>query len=195
MAITTHGAGRRPAGVRLAYVAVDGEDIYWLEGRPLKAAATSSSDAGLMADRGATPPAFNVRTRVHEYGGGAYVVSAGSCILELRDQRLYRLDDDGEPARSRRRRDPAGTATPMRDRSPTRPADLRARGPHRCDGASRSTTLVSIPLDGSASARGRARVGLRLLLDAAGQPGRLAAGVAVVAPSADAVGWHRAVGG
>ena len=34
---------------------------------------------------------FNVRTRVHEYGGGAYLVSGGVVYFSNdKDQRLYR---------------------------------------------------------------------------------------------------------
>ena len=37
-----------------------------------------------------TPPAFNVRTRVHEYGGGAYLVAGGNVYFSnFSDQRVY----------------------------------------------------------------------------------------------------------
>ena len=42
---------------------------------------------------------FNVRTRVHEYGGGAYWVHGGSVFFaNWDDQRLYRQDPDAAPA-------------------------------------------------------------------------------------------------
>ena len=56
-----------------------------------------------------TPAGTNVRTLVHEYGGGAYAVFARpgggvTCIYsEFADQRLYRLDLDEGAAGSRRR--------------------------------------------------------------------------------------------
>jgi dipeptidyl aminopeptidase/acylaminoacyl peptidase len=51
---------------------------------------------GSIAD--VTPPGFNVRTRVHEYGGGAYVVSRGTVwFSNFADQRLYRQDEGAEP--------------------------------------------------------------------------------------------------
>ena len=40
-----------------------------------------------------TPPPFDVRTRVHEYGGGAASVAGGTVVFSNRgDDRLYRLD-------------------------------------------------------------------------------------------------------
>src|SRR6185369_8764539 len=65
-------------GLRLGSVAVDGDDVYWLEGRPAEGGRTvlvRRSPDGHIAD--VTPPPFYVRTRVHEYGGGAYVVDRG----------------------------------------------------------------------------------------------------------------------
>jgi dipeptidyl aminopeptidase/acylaminoacyl peptidase len=45
-----------------------------------------------------TPPAFNVRTRVNEYGGGAFVVANGTVYFSnFADQRLYRQDSRSEP--------------------------------------------------------------------------------------------------
>ena len=51
---------------------------------------------GEMTD--VVPSPYDVRTRVHEYGGGAYVVDAGIVYYaNFADQRLYRLADPGEP--------------------------------------------------------------------------------------------------
>jgi dipeptidyl aminopeptidase/acylaminoacyl peptidase len=85
--------------VGLSQPAFDGDDIYWLELRPkeggrnviVKRAAT-----GVCVD--ITPPAFNARTRVHEYGGGDYLVSNGIVYFSnFSDQRLYRQEDAPEP--------------------------------------------------------------------------------------------------
>ena len=44
------------------------------------------------------PAGFNVRTSVHEYGGGAYCVHDGVAYVSgFDDQRLYRVDPGGEP--------------------------------------------------------------------------------------------------
>ena len=45
-----------------------------------------------------TPPGFNVRTTVHEYGGGAYLIHDGAVFFShFADQRLYRQELGGEP--------------------------------------------------------------------------------------------------
>ena len=44
------------------------------------------------------PAGFNVRTSVHEYGGGAYCIHDGVAYVSgFDDQRLYRVDPGGEP--------------------------------------------------------------------------------------------------
>ena len=59
-----------------------------------------------------TPAGFNVRTKVHEYGGGSFVVHRGVVFFSnFDDQRLYR-QEPGAAARCRSRPRPAGaTAT------------------------------------------------------------------------------------
>ncbi len=78
---------------------VDGGDVYWVESRPSesgRSAIVRHSSAGAIDDIG--PDDFNARTRVHEYGGGAYVVTDGTVFASrFDDQRLYRIDPEGEP--------------------------------------------------------------------------------------------------
>lgn len=78
-------------GVRFGAVSLDGDDIYWLEGRPAeggRSVLVRRTSDGRISD--VTPAPFNVRTRVHEYGGGAYVVAAGRAYFSnFADQRLY----------------------------------------------------------------------------------------------------------
>jgi dienelactone hydrolase len=80
------------AGLRLSAVAVDGDNIYWLEGRPTEGgriALVMRSADGRIED--VTPRDMNVRTRVHEYGGGAYAVADGVVYFaNFQDQRVYR---------------------------------------------------------------------------------------------------------
>lgn len=84
--------------VRLGEIVVDGDDVYWLEGRPLEGGrqvVVHRSTDGRVADL--TPPPYNVRTRVHEYGGGAYTVAAGVVFFSnYADQRVYRLAPGAE---------------------------------------------------------------------------------------------------
>ena len=68
----------------LARVAVDGDDIYWIEGRPAEGGRNvlvRRRADGSIAD--VIPAGFNVRSRVHEYGGGAYVVAAASSTSRI----------------------------------------------------------------------------------------------------------------
>ena len=95
-----------------------------------------------------TPAPANVRSRVHEYGGGSYVVAGGIVVYsEFTDGRLYRLDPGAE------------AAVPITPPGPWRYADLRADLPRRRFYAVREdhtagvpvdavNTIVAIPLDG-----------------------------------------------
>lgn len=85
--------------IGLGAALADGADLYWLEMRPLeegRLAPVRRSPDGTVAD--ALPPPWNVRTRVHEYGGGAYAVADGTVYFSnFADQRLYRLDPGSLP--------------------------------------------------------------------------------------------------
>jgi dipeptidyl aminopeptidase/acylaminoacyl peptidase len=74
-------------------------DLYWTEMRPWEGGRTVivRRDAqGNSIDL--TPVGFNVRSRVHEYGGGAFLVFGHSVIFSnYSDQRLYRQNGDGAP--------------------------------------------------------------------------------------------------
>src|ERR1700722_14242162 len=76
----------------LSDVRLDGDDICWLEGRPQeqgRSVIVRAGPDGAVAD--ITPAGFNVRTRVHEYGGASWLMAGGSCIFSnFSDQRLYR---------------------------------------------------------------------------------------------------------
>ncbi len=93
-------AARVTAGaLRLDQIQLDGDDVYWLEGR---AAEGGRNVLVRLAPDGAvdiTPPGFNVRTRVHEYGGAAYTVHKGAVYFtNFADQRVYRQAKGEAPA-------------------------------------------------------------------------------------------------
>ncbi|MGH8278023.1 MAG: S9 family peptidase [Gammaproteobacteria bacterium] len=71
--------------------------VYWLEGRPAELGRSVLVCARQgAAPRDLTPTPFNVRSRVHEYGGGAY--TAGENIIYFvnhDDQQIYRQSTDG----------------------------------------------------------------------------------------------------
>ncbi|MGK7881694.1 MAG: prolyl oligopeptidase family serine peptidase [Crocosphaera sp.] len=77
--------------IGLGGVVFDNNDVYWLEGRPQEKGRNVlvkySSDGQITE---ITPQPFNVRTRVHEYGGGSFLVSNGVVyFVNFQDQRLY----------------------------------------------------------------------------------------------------------
>jgi dienelactone hydrolase len=80
-------------------IVVDGGDLYWIETRPLEGGRhviVNRSTDGKVVD--VTPTGFNARTRVHEYGGGAYTAYTGTIYFSnFADQRLYRQDPGLEP--------------------------------------------------------------------------------------------------
>ena len=90
-------AGASPL-TQLALGGADGGDVYWLAGRASEAGRNT-----LLRQRGArvddvTPAPFNVRTRVHEYGGGAYAIDGESVYFShFLDNRLYRIQGDAVP--------------------------------------------------------------------------------------------------
>ncbi len=85
--------------VGLGQIALDGDDVYWIEMRPMEEGrnvVVKLSPGGTVSD--ITPAPFNVRTRVHEYGGGAFAVSAGTVYFtNFDDQRVYRQESGQKP--------------------------------------------------------------------------------------------------
>lgn len=76
---------------------LDGSDVYVLESRPDEGGRVTL--LRLAPDGSATeltPALRNVRTRVHEYGGGAWTVRGGLVVhSEFRDGSLWRIDPGG----------------------------------------------------------------------------------------------------
>jgi dipeptidyl aminopeptidase/acylaminoacyl peptidase len=89
--------------LRLGEVRLDGGDVYWSEGRPTEGGRNvvvrrSPSNAPDASTLDLTPLPFNVRTRVHEYGGGAYIVQDGIVYFSnFADQRLYQISPGEAP--------------------------------------------------------------------------------------------------
>ena len=134
------------AALRLGRIVLDANDIYWLEGRPAeggRSVVVKRDRSGHIADM--TPPSTDVRTRVHEYGGAAYVVSRGVLYYsEFADQRVYQLEPGGVPE----------PVTPPGDwcyaDGSVNPAHSRlvlVREDHTTAGREPVTALVSVALD------------------------------------------------
>ena len=87
------------SGVRLSAPWIEDGVVWWLEGR----AAEGGRVVLVRRDRDGTridvvPADFNVRTSVHEYGGGAYCVDRGVAFCSnFDDQRLYRIEPGAKP--------------------------------------------------------------------------------------------------
>lgn len=90
--------------IRFGEVCMDGRTIYWLESRP------AENGRSVIVRKGdsdcypvdITPPytmgQFNVRTRVYEYGGGAWLVDRGDVYFSnFSDGRLYRQKGNHHP--------------------------------------------------------------------------------------------------
>ena len=81
-------------------VAIDHDEVYWTELRPAEAGRcviVKRSSNGQLSD--ITPKPFNARTRVHEYGGGAYTAADGVVYFSnFSDQRLYMVKPESSPA-------------------------------------------------------------------------------------------------
>ena len=85
--------------VRLGHIALDGDAIYWVEERPHEGGRNvivRRTPDGVTED--VTPEPYNVRTRVHEYGGLCFWVSDGIILFSnFTDRRVYRQDSDDDP--------------------------------------------------------------------------------------------------
>lgn len=135
--------------IGLSQVVLDGTDVYWLESRPLEGGRNALMKCALGAEPvECLPSAFNVRTRVHEYGGGAYAVFDGVIyFVHFADQRLYRQLPGGLPEALT----PAGAhryADFALDRAHNRLICVRE---DHTGGGEPVNTLVSIPLEGGSA--------------------------------------------
>jgi dipeptidyl aminopeptidase/acylaminoacyl peptidase len=144
MAPLPHGSWPTPitselvvrTAARLGEVVTDGDDVYWSEARPIeggRSVIVRRSADGTVTDL--LPAPWNARTRVHEYGGGAWTVSGGTLwFTEFSDQRLYRLDPGEDPVAVTPEPDvPAGVR--HADLRVTAEGILAVRETHPADGA------------------------------------------------------------
>lgn len=132
-------------------VVLDGKNILWNELRPTEEGRNvivrRTSD-GQISD--VTPAKFNARTRVHEYGGGAFTAVDGIVYFcNFADQRIYRQE-------------PGASPYPITLEAKLRYADIIidrrrshiicVREDHTVDGHQPINTLVSIKLNGDRDA-------------------------------------------
>lgn len=144
--------GSWPSPIRAADVAASspridgarfvGDEIWWGESVPAEGGRTTvrSSNGNEML----TGP-WNARSRVHEYGGGAWTADADRTLyfVEARDQRVYRVTPGGIPDALTAVGARYGGLSVQSGRLLAVREDLRP-DPHE-------RALVEIPLDGSAA--------------------------------------------
>lgn len=147
------------SSIVLSEARFDDGNVYWIEGRPQedgRCVIVCSGPDGKHSDL--TPPSFNVRTRVHEYGGASWLVSKGALYFSnLADGRLYRQEPgDPEPqpltpeppSRDRQWRFADGSIDGLRNRW------IGVREDHT-GGSEPANTIVAVPLAGPGDAPGR----------------------------------------
>ncbi|MCR9220253.1 MAG: S9 family peptidase [Alphaproteobacteria bacterium] len=133
--------------VGLGPMTLDGGAVYWTEQRPWEQGRTVLVRRGPDgAVRDLTPAPYNVRSKVHEYGGGAATAGLGGAwFVDARDQRIYRADGEGGAIRPLTEADGAGYADLTLDAP--RERLIAVREAPRAD-AEPENSLVAIHFDG-----------------------------------------------
>jgi len=105
--VARYGSWKSPITAELyasSYIGVDepfldGDQIYWKETRPKEGGryvVVKWDPDGAISE--ITPSEFSVRTTVHEYGGGDYLVDKGKVYFSnFNDQRLYEQKSSAQP--------------------------------------------------------------------------------------------------
>lgn len=136
----------------LGQMALDGADLYWLEGRPQdggRNVVCRRNLGGQVTD--ASPPGVSVRTRVHEYGGGDFTVAAGTLFyVAEHDQGIHAWQPGADSPPTALTPPPASG----RDRFADLVVDASRRRlvcvrEHHADGAEPANSLVAVAMDGS----------------------------------------------
>ena len=143
--------------VRLGDVILDGSSIYLIEMRPREQGRyvlVRLQEDGTAAD--VLPAPYNVRTRAHEYGGGASLIDDGVVYFtHYPDQRIYRhrVGDSRPPAPITPEVEDGGWrfADMLMDRG--RQRLIAVREDHEVPGDEPENTIVAIPLAGDGAHR------------------------------------------
>ncbi len=82
------------SSVRYGGAAIDGDDVYWLEGRPREKGRVVIVRLHDGRCEDVLPEPYSARSRVHEYGGGAMAVRNGHVwFVNDADQQIYLIAD------------------------------------------------------------------------------------------------------
>ena len=80
--------------VKLSQMNVDGNALYWIEVHPKEKGRYVIVKWENGEKKELLPAPFNARTRVHEYGGGSFVISNGEIFFSnFADQLIYRFTE------------------------------------------------------------------------------------------------------
>jgi dipeptidyl aminopeptidase/acylaminoacyl peptidase len=118
-------------------VQVDGDQVWWSEGRPEEGGRTAVLRLGPDGEQVEVLAApWNARSGVHEYGGGAWWVRGGVLwFVDWPSQRLHRLAPGGEPEPlTREPKVPRGLRYADGDVHPNGRTMLCVQEEHRVDG-------------------------------------------------------------
>jgi dipeptidyl aminopeptidase/acylaminoacyl peptidase len=147
--------------VLLSYPSIAGDEVWWQESRPSEGGRVTVMTSGLEGSgaRELLPAPWYARTRVHEYGGKAYLPVPPSSSLRgfelvfanFTDQRLYMISPGGVFAGGPRPLTPAEGGYRFADMmlSPDGREVWCVRETVSETGVSRA--IVAVPLDGSAA--------------------------------------------
>ena len=87
------------SSVRLGNIRIDGENTYWIESCPDEGGRNTIKKYSASGDQKSmleTP--FNVRSGVHEYGGGEFIVHEGNVYFSnIKDHQIYLLGNSKAP--------------------------------------------------------------------------------------------------
>ncbi|MCF7922885.1 MAG: prolyl oligopeptidase family serine peptidase [Candidatus Marinimicrobia bacterium] len=84
------------SSLRLGQIQIDGESVFWTEGRPAEGGRTALMENSGGKTHEIIPSESDVRTRAHEYGGGAFLcASKRKFYINNSDQQIYEALDQG----------------------------------------------------------------------------------------------------
>lgn len=134
---------------------VEGEVAYWTESRPAEGGRQVVVCAGADgAPVDVSPPGVHVRSRVHEYGGGAFTVAGGTLFYsDADDERLYRCPLGGTGAVPLTPEGEEGTTVRLADGRCTPSGRWLVAVEERIAAGRTSHRLVAVATDGSLRVR------------------------------------------
>jgi dipeptidyl aminopeptidase/acylaminoacyl peptidase len=137
--------------IGLSQPRIAGDDVYWIEMRPSergRQVIVRRSATGEMSDL--NPPEFNARTRVHEYGGGDYLIHDSTVYFSnFEDQQLYQQAAGGAPKRitNESNHDQLRYADAVMDGARNRL--ITVREDHRQQDREAQNTIAAVAIDGN----------------------------------------------